>query len=126
MATPTYNQTDAMAFLRALTDAGNDPVLTQADLDRLLPLGQVADASGVAPGGAGYIPTYTYRSLFRPTRAGWLEKAAKAANRFDVGGGSGVSFERSQVWQNCIAMAARYEAVGPGIGTIRVVGAGAV
>jgi len=114
------NTEDATISLKAMTAAVVAPVLTDADIARLIVLGQVTDASGVLPGGTGYVPTYTYQSLKRPAVAGLREKLVRVMTEFDVGGGSGVSFARSQKIAGIEAVIRQYQG---GIGVIELVNA---
>ncbi len=117
------NATDATISLKAMAAATVAPVLTDADIARLIVLGQVTDASGVLPGGTGYVPTYTYQSLKRPAVAGLREKLARVMTEFDVGGGPGVSFARSQKIAGIQSVIRQYQG---GVGVIELVTASTV
>lgn len=124
MPLPTLDAVAAAAELRAMTAAATAPTLADADIARLLARAAVADAAGVEPDGAGYVPTYTHASLRPAAVAGLREKLARLANDFDVGGGPGVTFARSQKQAAILALIREHggTAGSAGFSTIQVVG----
>lgn len=81
-----------------------EPSLSQAEITELLALFLVTDASGVAPGGTGYVPT---RNLRAAAREGWRWKLAKAAElqSTDL---DGDRMSANQIFEHCERMVRRY------------------
>lgn len=107
----TLNAAQARARLERMLQWQAAPALTSAEVDDLMTLvPQMADASGVRPGEAGYTPTYSaYTAAYREAAAtGWEWKAGKVAGQFDAATGTGTKFDRSQAHAMCLAMAASY------------------
>lgn len=131
MSLPTLDATAATAALKAMTAWDTAPILTEGELAIHLALAQVEDEAGVLPDEDGYVPTYTYRSLRGAAVSVLRQKVAElSADAFDVGGGSGVEFLRSQKIANFRALIVEYggtpgsTTVGGGVGTITLVGVG--
>lgn len=81
------------------------PALTETDVAALLEQSSLADTNGVLPGGTDWEATY---DLNAAAAAGWLVKAAMAAQLTEVDPGSGIV--TSKVFDNCRAMARIYAA----------------
>lgn len=59
-----------------------------------------------------YTPTFDLRAA---AAEGWRWKAAKVAAEYNVSAGGGTSFQRSQKWQQCMAMARSYQSGSVGV-----------
>ena len=97
-------EAEALARLRRMTDADNEPVLSVDDLADCLAMSRLVDANGLAPSDANWTPTW---DLNRGAAEGWRRKAAKLVMRFDFET-DGQSFRRSQAVQHCERMAEQY------------------
>ncbi len=103
----------ALARLTIMTQASVAPGLTAPELtDLLLAYARITDAALVAPGDPGWVPTYGESGLRRAAGEGWLLKAGKASQDFEVGVGTGKTFKLQQVFEMCQKMAGSY-GVGP-------------
>jgi len=88
---------DAGQVLTLLENAlGGKPALTEAQLTILVGLAEGADG------------TYSSEALDRVAATGWSWKAALTADKYDIGGGSGVYLKRSDWFTYCQQMAASY------------------
>lgn len=101
-------EAEARARIQEDTQYLSAPVLTSAEIERLVLRARVADANRVDPGGTGYVPTWDATGVRRAVRQGWLWKAAKRAAEYEVSVGSGKTFRRDQVYAMCLRMAALY------------------
>lgn len=101
---------EARAWIEDETQWQSAPVLTAAEVDRLLFRARVPDVAGVLPGGVGYVDTYATPSLHRAAAAGWRMKGAKVVAEYDAGAGDGVYAKRSRVAEMCDERAAWHEA----------------
>lgn len=105
--------TDADLALRLLERAiatGSRPALDSDAVADLLTLAASTDADGAT--------VYTDAGLDRAAATGWAWKAGLTADQYDLGGGAGVTLDRSQWQAACERMAARYAS-----GQMSVVGA---
>lgn len=116
----TTDAAKARRELESKSSSALNPVLTTQEVTDLLEMAEVTDAAGVSPGGAGYIPTYTTRSINGAASEAWRRKAGKVANQYTVGGGPGKNLNRSDMHKHCLQMASYYGRTG-GIGVINLV-----
>lgn len=105
-------EAEARARIQEDTQYLSAPVLSAAEIERLVLRARVADANLVAPGGTGYIPTWDATGVRAATRQGWLWKAAKLAAEYEVSVGGGKTFKRDQVYAMCLRMASLYGGAG--------------
>ena len=94
-----YDATDAVTARALFEDAigvGSTPDLTSAQIDRYF--GLASDARG----------TYPAVDLNRAAAVAWDTKSNLTADRYDLGGGPGVTLKESQWHQFCKARAADY------------------
>jgi hypothetical protein len=97
-------EAEALAELRSMTAADEDPALTEDELLALLKGSRVQDADGYGPADTDYTTTW---NLSHAAGRGWRIKAGKAANRYDLST-DGQSLSRSAVIRNCMKMANEY------------------
>lgn len=95
---------DVRARLERMLRPDLDPTLTDAEVDDLLAGAKRTDADGLAPSDPAWTPTY---DLDQAAADGWEAKAGKAATGFDFGE-DGQRFNRSQLFDQCMKMAALY------------------
>lgn len=76
------------------------PALDAATVDDLLMLAASTDAEGNT--------VYTDADLDRAAALGWQMKAGLTSNQYDLGGGAGVTLDRSQWFAHCVQMSERY------------------
>jgi hypothetical protein len=101
------NEAVALTRLRAMTAYDQAPTLSDEDLTALLDLAKLADSAGLAPSEADWVPTY---DLNRAAAEGWRWKAAQlAGSHFDFSA-DGATYNRQQLYTNCLEMARRYSA----------------
>lgn len=81
--------------LVAWLDPDTEPVLGAAEVDDLLERARVADAAGLYPSEAGYVPTWSTMSLHAAAREGWTIKLGRCTSSIDFGE-DGQSFRQSQ------------------------------
>ncbi len=92
--------------LKQLTAWDALPLLSQEDLEELLALSALKDASGLAPLHEQWSPTYDINAA---AVAGWLIKAGRVAATVEIDPpGSGIF--TSKVFENCRTMARLYAA----------------
>lgn len=101
------NEADARALLEDRLQPDVAPVISEAEVDRLLARARVTDAAGLLPDEEGYEPTYTSVSVFASVAEGFDMKAAKVAGLTDVKAGT-VEAKRSQAAGLLSDQAARY------------------
>lgn len=119
------NATEARAYLEDHLRWQDAPVLTLAEVDRLMArVVKSTDANGLEPGDAGYVTTYTATNVDREVGKGWLMKAGKVAGQYGVAVGGGTRFDRQQQYEHCTAMARQYGAGGR-IGVVALTTSGA-
>ena len=94
-------EAQAAARIAALCAANSDPALTAPELIQCVEAARRADSAGLAPGAAGWVPTF---DLWAGAALGWELKAAKVAGAFDFSAG-GESYSRSQMLRHFQAMA---------------------
>jgi hypothetical protein len=94
-----------MDRVKAMVAATEDPTLTDDEVEALLPLARRADIYGFPPSDNSWTPTY---DLSAAAAEGWRRKAGKVAGlyRFSV---DNQSFDRQQIHDMCLAMAAQYK-----------------
>ncbi len=114
------NAVTARALLEDQLQWNVKPVLTVAEVDRLLEHARIPDASVVAVDGVGYVPTWSMESIRTATRQGLTMKMAKASAQFDVAAGEGTSFKRSQTYEMLERLLRLYGSSGSGIGAIQL------
>lgn len=125
----TLDATAALARLKRMIQATAAPLLDADEIaDLFLMVPQITDAASVAPGGVGYVPTYSpYAAAFREAAAtGWEWKAGKVAAEYKVATGGGTSYERQQQFDMCMEQAAIYgggakRSSGIALGSVRLV-----
>lgn len=100
-------QVELDAYVKLFLQPALDPVLEADELDTLFTPLKVADANGVEPGEAGYIPTYDDTNLEAYIGKGWLAKATKVAGDYQFSD-NGLSLHRDQVYTHCVEMAEKY------------------
>jgi hypothetical protein len=114
---PATEHVAAYLFARSriarLTAAGTEPVLDQGDLDELARKARRPDTTGLPPAAADWASTY---DLDAAVADGWEIKAGRAAAGYDFGEDS-QRFNRSQIHDQCMAMARLYRR---GSGSVRV------
>jgi hypothetical protein len=96
---------DYLEWLTDLTQADIDPVLSTEELNRILVRYATWDSNGTDPIDTGWIPTYNIMSA---AAAGWRMKAGKASPNFNVGIGTGKTFNLEQIYTHCMEQANRY------------------
>lgn len=101
------NKAEALEQLRDMVAAATEPVLTDADLERLLVYAAVPDANGREPEHPDWTPTYDQWGLRAAAAEGWMRKAARASTLTDVTA-DGASVKRSQIADHARSMAASY------------------
>ncbi|MDQ3654012.1 MAG: hypothetical protein M3457_02885 [Chloroflexota bacterium] len=109
-----YDPTNAVTARALLEDAialATTPTLTTAQVDRAFALASSLAADGVTI-------QYTASDLNRAAAWAWNLKAGLTSNQYDLGGGSGVTLDRSQWHAHCRSMAYAY-----GSGSMSVTGA---
>lgn len=100
---------EAKARLERMTDASTDPQLAEEDLDDLLAMARRMDAGGLPPSDDDWVPTY---DLNFAAAEGWRRKAGRAAALFNHGV-DGASFQRSQIYSQCLVQAKEYSSRAP-------------
>ena len=99
------NATTDAEFARRMLElalaAGTQPALGVQVIDDLM-LIALTPATATAP------DTYTGSGLNRAAAIGWQAKAGLVSNQYDLGGGQGVTLDRSQWFAHCQHMAALY------------------
>lgn len=103
------NEFDALTFVRSRLQPEVDPVITDQELLDLLPLGQAEDENGVAPGGDGYVPTWSTVGCYRVVAAGWEMKYGRAVGRYSFTT-DGQTFNRQQTLDQIKHMRDMYKA----------------
>lgn len=83
--------------------------LTSEDLTDLLAIAARADTAGLAPSDPEWEPTW---DLNYAASEGWRRKAGRAAHLFNHAV-DGASFQRSQLYAQCIRMANEYASKAP-------------
>lgn len=116
------DQATALAQLTANVAANTKPVLDATALSRLLALAAVPDSAGHAVDDPAWVPTYSDRGLRKASAQGWREKAGLVSDQYDVGVGSGVTFDRSQLISFCLDMAKQYGGRGGGGASVALIG----
>ncbi len=99
-----YDPTNAVTARALLEDAialATTPTLTTAQVDRAFALASSLAADGVTI-------QYTASDLNRAAAWAWNLKAGLTSNQYDLGGGSGVTLDRSQWHAHCRSMAHAY------------------
>ena len=91
--------------LKKLTASGDEPSLTDAEIDELLAASGIADAEGNGPASEGWTPTYDTNSA---AAEGWMIKAARSASTTETDPDS--LAVTSRVFENCIRMAKHFSA----------------
>jgi hypothetical protein len=95
----------ARAKLALMVLADQDPVLSDDQLGDLVERARRPDGEGSTwPDGDAWTPTW---DLDAAAAEGWNRKAAMAANRFNFGE-DGQSFQRAEVYANCVKQAEAY------------------
>lgn len=107
--------TTARDRLAQLVAAGVAPTLTDGQLDDILIRARRPDVDGLLPSDADWTPTYDFNAA---ASEGWELKAGLAVT-FDFTA-HGQTFDRSQVQEQCLAMASRYRR---GSGSVRIASA---
>lgn len=102
---PAMTVVQALERLTLMVAAGSDPSLENDELVDLLTAAARADRYGLWPDDTGWTPTYDLNSA---AAEGWRRKAGKVAGSFDFGT-DGDTFTESQVFQQCVAQAERYQ-----------------
>lgn len=100
---PTTSNQDGRRYrcIKSGTSAGTEPTWSQFQGARM------ADGSTLVWEEFGTQPKSLWDMRVAAYNA-WLEKASKVAPDFDFSG-AGESYKRSQVYENCLEMAARYK-----------------
>lgn len=81
-----------------------EPILSAADVDDLLEQSKRPDAAGLSPSDPDWTPTF---DVDAGAALGWEVKAGRASAAFDFGE-DGQRFNRSQMHEQCMAMAVHY------------------
>lgn len=113
---PTFIPSDSAAArgeLERMLALDVTPVLTSSDVDALLLAARRPDSSGLTASDAGWTATYDLQAA---AADGWEIRAGRAAGAIDFGE-DGQRFNRSQLYAQCMAMAALYRR---GSGSARV------
>lgn len=102
--------TSATAFVTLRGALDQEPVITSGELTQLLEeLAVTDDADGNAPTDSGWAETYSRLGCYRVLTELWDLKAGRIAHRFDfLAPTSGGLFKLSQVYDHCVAEAAKY------------------
>ncbi len=107
----------AVAELRVLVEAASEPVLTTADLDRLISRARRPDYLGLTPDDLGWTPTFDVESA---AAEGWRIKAQRVASLPDVTQ-DGLRIDRSKLYDRFIELSKHYGALNVGsISLVRV------
>lgn len=93
--------------LRAMVSASEEPTLSDDEVTTLLALTAVMDSAGLAPTHDDWTATY---DLNRAAAMGWEWKAGKVANQFNFSSEERSKYERSQVYNQCMASARAFKA----------------
>ena len=99
------NMESAKEKLKKLTASGEDPALTDTEIDELLAASGVADSEGNGPASENWTPTYDINSA---AAEGWMIKAARSASTTETDPDS--LAVTSRVFENCIRMANLFSA----------------
>lgn len=97
-------EAEARADLQAKVASGSDPMLSVAEVDRLLALARRADANGVEITNPDWVPTY---DLNTAAAEGWRWKAGKVAGAYTFTT-DGQTFQRAQLYAHCLKQAELY------------------
>jgi hypothetical protein len=112
MATdPLTDATQARTLLEQATAWDSDPVLTSTEVDDLMDLAASENDDSDT--------VYTGADLNRAASLGWQWKAGKVAGYFTTALPDGMKFNREQVYEHCMTMAANYAS-----GILSVIGTG--
>lgn len=106
MASIELAEVEATARLTDMVAATCQPVLSEAELGRLLEQAKMPDRFGAKPTDAVWTPTW---ELNQAAAQGWRLKAGKAASDVSFGA-DGATYNRKEAIENCRAMAKDYEA----------------
>jgi hypothetical protein len=109
-------EVEATAELIQLTKAEVEPVLTTAEIDRMVAKSKRQDADGRYPSDAAWEPTW---DLNRGAAYGWRQKAAGVAGAYTFSSG-GKTFNRAEMRSSFLEMAREYER--KIVGTVEVEG----
>ena len=101
MATdPLTSEAQARTLLEQATAWNNAPELTEAEVDDLMDLAASENDAEET--------VYTGTDLNRAASLGWQWKAGKVAGYFTTALPEGMKFNREQVYEHCMTMAANY------------------
>lgn len=102
------NAAEAQARIEEDTQWQSAPALSSGEIARLLLRARTTDSAGREPGDAGYVATYTERSVRAAIAVGWQWKAGKAIALTDVAVGDVRVSGRGNLHGYCLAMARRF------------------
>jgi len=92
--------TDARTLLERALATTAEPALDASDIDLLLRLAESVDDDGAT--------VWPIANLNASAATGWSWKAGLTADRYDLGGGAGVTLDESQFHAHCRGMAEGY------------------
>jgi len=105
-------QTTDAAFARRMLELAlgvtTKPALDPVVVDDLMMI-------AVTMSDAGNPDIYTGAGLNRAASIGWQAKSALTSDQYDLGGGSGITLDRSQWFAHCMTMAALFGSGGRGV-----------
>lgn len=104
------------ARIRLMTQAAEDPKLTDSEVSDLVELARVPDLLRRRPGETGYEPTW---EIYSVVAMGWMIKAAKVAGLNDVSGEGGSGLKLSQQHAQCLKMADLYNNMAANVTPVR-------
>lgn len=108
-------EAEARARIVMLAAAGEEPVLSSADVDVLLSMARRMDENEIEPGATGWTPTW---GINYSVAQAWLIKAGRLSGRYLFMSG-GKMFARQQMFDHCMKLHARY-AMKAGIQAVRL------
>lgn len=94
---------EATDYLRSNLEWESEPQLSSDQQSSLLDYSRSVDASGVSPGGTGYVETYTYGSLNVAVLMGWRWKLAASAEYHKD--------DEDEIWEHCKQMVAHWSSI---------------
>ena len=109
------NDATAQARFAQMVAADKPPTLTADEVADLRARARVVDAGGKHPADAGYVPTFTMRSLYRQAAEAWRVKLSRVAH-YHAFGADGENLSRQQVVEHLERQVRRYERLGSGGG----------
>lgn len=108
-------EAEARARIITLAAAGEEPVLSSADVDIILSMARRMDENEIEPGATNWTPTW---GINYAVAQAWLIKAGRLSGRYLFMSG-GKMFARQQMFDHCMKLHSKY-AMKAGIQAVRL------